>query len=159
MAFGDFVALKRRLSIEQTAVLLGLNTKPTGRPVQTARKAASVRSSSRWRKELFYCFPGKKGGDAIELVCHVKGVSQKDGAALMSGESPMTPYAFFTDGICPQQFEKPPSLTDERTCDTAQLYRSPRGAFSLDGCAYGPSCRIKTNSKRTLFSQHTAQLK
>ena len=77
MAFGDFVALKRRLSIEQTAVLLGLNTKPTGRPVQTARKAASVRSSSRWRKELFYCFPGKKGGDAIELVCHVKGVSQK----------------------------------------------------------------------------------
>ena len=78
---------------------------------------------------MFYCFPGKKGGDAIELVCHVKGVSQKDGAALMSGESPMTPYAFFTDGICPQQFEEPPSLMDERPCDIAQLHSLPQGSF------------------------------
>jgi hypothetical protein len=29
MAFVEFVALKQRVSIEQTAVLLGLNTRPT----------------------------------------------------------------------------------------------------------------------------------
>ena len=41
----------------------------------------------------------------------------------------MVLYAFFTDGICPQQFEEPPSLTDERACDTAQLYSLPQGSF------------------------------
>jgi len=30
--------------------------------------------------------------------------------------------AFLTDGICPQQFEEPSSLIDERKCDIAQLY-------------------------------------
>ena len=36
MAFVDFVALKQRMSIEQTAVLLGLNTKPTGSQLRAA---------------------------------------------------------------------------------------------------------------------------
>jgi DNA primase len=38
------------------------------------------------RQRAIYCFPGKKGGDAIELVSHIKGLSQKDAALLMSGE-------------------------------------------------------------------------
>jgi hypothetical protein len=34
---------------------------------------------------LFYCFRAKMGGDAIELACRVKGVSQKAAARLMQG--------------------------------------------------------------------------
>jgi DNA primase len=42
-------------------------------------------------KNLFHCFPSKAGGDQIALVSHVKGVSQKDAAALMlSQPSPGT---------------------------------------------------------------------
>jgi hypothetical protein len=55
MAFVDFVALKQRVSIEQTAVLLGLNTRPTGSQLRAACpnckeggvRAPSVRVSHR----------------------------------------------------------------------------------------------------------------
>lgn len=91
MAFVDFAALKQRVSIEQTAVLLGLNTKPTGSQLRAAcprcKEGGDRAIVITPDKGLFYCFPGKKGGDAIELVCHVKGLSQKDAALLMSGEN------------------------------------------------------------------------
>jgi hypothetical protein len=90
MAFVDFAALKERVSIEQTATLLGLNTKPTGSQLRAACPSCKEGGDRAIvitpAKGLFYCFPGKKGGDQIELVCHVKGVSQKDAAVLMSGE-------------------------------------------------------------------------
>jgi len=38
-------------------------------------------------KNLFHCFPSKAGGDQIALVSHVKGVSQKDAAALLLSQS------------------------------------------------------------------------
>lgn len=76
MAFVGFAALKQRVSIEQTAVLLGLNTKPTGSQLRAAcpncKEGGERAIVITPEKGLFYCFPGKKGGDAIELVGHVK---------------------------------------------------------------------------------------
>jgi len=72
----------------------------------------------------------------------------------------MVLYAFFTDGKRPQQFEELPSLMVERKCDMAQLYSLRQGrAFSLERMCIWTHVPNKTNSKRTLFSQHTAQLK
>jgi hypothetical protein len=38
-------------------------------------------------EESLHCFPSKAGGDQIALVSHIKGVSQKDAAGLMLGQS------------------------------------------------------------------------
>jgi hypothetical protein len=90
MTYVDFAALKQRVSIEQTSGLLGLNTKPAGSQLRAAcpncKEGGERAIVITPEKGLFYCFPGKKGGDAIELVCHVRGLSQKDAALLMQGE-------------------------------------------------------------------------
>jgi hypothetical protein len=77
MAYVDFVAPKHRVTIEQTAVLLGLNTKPAGSQHRAACTSCKEGGDQAIvitpEKGLFHCFPGK-------------GVSQKDAAFLMSGE-------------------------------------------------------------------------
>ena len=88
----DFVALKQRLSSEQAAVSLGSNTKPGGSQLRAAcpncKQGGERAIVITPEKGLFYCFPGKKAGDAIELVCHVKGVSQKDANSLPRDSPP-----------------------------------------------------------------------
>jgi hypothetical protein len=89
--FVDFADVKARCSIEQAATFLGL---------QCTEERAQLRASCPAcgnggpraivitpAKNLFHCFPSKAGGDQIALVSHVKGVSQKDAAGLLLGQS------------------------------------------------------------------------
>ena len=89
MAFVDFIALKQRLSIEQTAVSPGSNTKPAGSQLRAAcpncNESGERAIVITTEKGLFYYFAGKKGGDAIELVCHV---SQKNANSLPRDSPP-----------------------------------------------------------------------
>jgi hypothetical protein len=78
-------------SIEQAAKLLGLQTTEERNQLRAPCPAcgnggprAIVITPS---KNLSHCFPSKAGGDPIALVSHVKGVSQKDAAGLMLGQS------------------------------------------------------------------------
>jgi hypothetical protein len=65
MPFVDFAALKQRVSIEQTAVLLGLQTNPAGNQLRAACPACKEGGDRAIvitpEKGLFYCFPGKVG--------------------------------------------------------------------------------------------------
>jgi len=113
----DFAALKPRVSIEQTATLLGLNAQPAGQQLRSScpkclegGKRAIVITPE---EGSFYCFPGKKGGDAIELVCHVKGLSQKDAAGNV--------VSLFAD-ITSQNLETLAALCDQKRCDTIELF-------------------------------------
>jgi DNA primase len=89
MSYIDFAEVKARCSIEQAAKLLDLKTTEERSQLRAPCPAcgnggprAIVITPA---KNLFHCFPSKAGGDQIALVSHVKGVSQKDAAALMSG--------------------------------------------------------------------------
>lgn len=88
-SYVDFADVKARCSIEQAAKLLGLQTTEERMQLRAPCPAcgnggprAIVITPA---KNLFHCFPSKAGGDQIALVSHVKGVSQKDAAALMLG--------------------------------------------------------------------------
>jgi DNA primase len=88
--FVDFAEVKERCSIVDAVALLGLKCTEERSQLRAACPAcgnggprAIVITPS---KGLFHCFPSKAGGDQIALVSHVKGVSQKDAALLMSEE-------------------------------------------------------------------------
>jgi hypothetical protein len=88
--FVDFAEVKERCSIVDAVALLGLKTTEERNQLRAACPAcgnggprAIVITPS---KGLFHCFPSKAGGDQIALVSHVKGVSQKNAAALMLGQ-------------------------------------------------------------------------
>jgi DNA primase len=90
-SFIDFADVKARCSIELAAKFLGLQTTEERSQLRAPCPAcgnggprASVITPA---KNLFHCFPSKAGGDQIALVSHVKGVSQKDAAALILGQS------------------------------------------------------------------------
>ena len=101
--FLDFADVKARCSIEQAANLLGLKTTEERMQLRapcpacgTGEPRAIVITPS---KNLVQCFPSKAGGDQISLVSHVKGVSQKDAAALLLSQStPDTMNLLRTDG-------------------------------------------------------------
>ncbi len=87
----DFADVKARCSIEQAVQLLGLKCSEERQQLrapcpacQNGGPRAIVITPA---KNLFHCFPSKAGGDQIALVSHVKGVSQKDAAALMLGQA------------------------------------------------------------------------
>jgi DNA primase len=86
----DFAEVKERCSIVDAVALLGLKTTEERSQLRAPCPAcgnggprAIVITPG---KNLFHCFPSKAGGDQIALVSHVKGVSQKDAAALMLGQ-------------------------------------------------------------------------
>jgi hypothetical protein len=151
MAFVDFVALKQRVSIEQTAVLLGLNTRPTGSQLRAACpnckeggvRAPSVRVSpctiapalswrtadEPWKDESpVLLFPN--GFNLASAIFNAHRITKGELylvrdplQVLQAFESGIeNVVAFLTDGIFPQQSEELPSLMDERKCDIAQLY-------------------------------------
>jgi len=107
--FVDFAEVKERCSIVDAVALLGLKTTEERNQLRAPCPAcgnggprAIVITPS---KGLFHCFPSKAGGDQIALVSHVKGVSQKDAAALMLGQS--TPGTV-QDGKVPSTSTVPP---------------------------------------------------
>ena len=57
----------------------------SGLPVPNCNESGERAIVITTEKGLFYCFAGKKGGDAIELVCHV---SQKNANSLPRDSPP-----------------------------------------------------------------------
>jgi hypothetical protein len=107
--FVDFADVKARCSIEQAAKFLGLQCTEERAQLRAPCPAcgnggprAIVITPA---KNLFHCFPSKAGGDQIALVSHVKGVSQKDAAALLLSHS--TPSTV-QDGKVPSTGTGPP---------------------------------------------------
>ena len=83
--FVDDAAIKRRLTIEEVAAWLGLETKEgNGQlraecPVHEGGKRSLVITPE---KQVFFCFAqtGQKGGDLIELVAHCHQLDTRDAA-------------------------------------------------------------------------------
>lgn len=81
----DFAALKRATNIEYVANWLGLELKRAGAqyrcacPVMGGGDRALVITPA---QDVFYCFSPKcnKGGDLLELIAHVHGITTRDAA-------------------------------------------------------------------------------
>jgi hypothetical protein len=84
--FIDFPAIREAISIEKAAAFVGLPETPKDQircacPVcQTTDTRALVVTKSAGK---YYCFADKRGGDAIGLVAHIKGIGQRDAALLL----------------------------------------------------------------------------
>lgn len=93
--FIDFDLVKKAVSIEETAKMLGLAIKPSNGhqyrgacpACKTGGDRAIVITPS---KSAFYCFSEKKGGDQIALAAHVLGCSVKDAAQELANRAGLT---------------------------------------------------------------------
>ncbi|MFN3658186.1 MAG: CHC2 zinc finger domain-containing protein [Pseudolabrys sp.] len=125
MSFVDFAEVKSRAPIEAVAQFLGLQLKPAGKQFRSACPACNQGGERAIvitpEKNLFYCFSAKIGGDCIALGSHIKGVSQKDSAALIaqqfgiSGTVPSTVKSTVT-------VQSPPKKTAERHSFDPEAY-------------------------------------
>ena len=86
----DFEQIKVSNPIEDVARRLGLNLVKSG---ASLRCKCPVCESTGDRnlaitpgKNLFYCFTWGKGGDVLQLVAHVKGISIKEAAEFLAGK-------------------------------------------------------------------------
>jgi hypothetical protein len=137
--FVDFAEVKERCSIVDAVALLGLKTTEERNQLRAACPAcgnggprAIVITPS---KGLFHCFPSKAGGDQIALVSHVKGLSQKNAAALVLGQSaPGT----IQDGIRRRDFVRfgtciscGKTVSTWREFDAGHFISAGSGGFSL----------------------------
>jgi hypothetical protein len=88
MAFGDFVALKQRVSIEQTAVLLGLNTKQSAQgglsKLQGRRRACDRHHAG--ERNCSIASPARRAVMQSSWFATSKASVKKDAAALISAE-------------------------------------------------------------------------
>jgi len=144
MAFVDFVALKQRLSIEQTAVFSGLNTKPTGGQLsELPRKGRRACDRHHAGEGLFYCFPvlsRQEGGDAIESNGR-SGLDVRRKVPWYCTPSSLTASALSSSRNCLRSW-----LSENATWHNSTP--SARGELFLwNGCAYGPTCRIKLTAR------------
>jgi len=85
--FVDFEDLKARVRIEQTIPLLELKLRRQGDqyrgPCPACKQGGERGLAINTGKQSYYCFSQRKGGDLIALVAHVRGMTQKDGAAYL----------------------------------------------------------------------------
>jgi len=85
--FVDFEDLKTRVRIEQTIGLLGLQMRQHGEqyrgPCPACKQGGDRALAINSRKQSYYCFSQKKGGDVIALVAHLRGMTQKDAAGYL----------------------------------------------------------------------------
>jgi DNA primase len=92
MPYVDFKAIKAAVSIEDAANLLNLTLKKNSNQLRggcpacgnTDERILAITPA----RNLFYCFEAKKGGDQIELVCHITGLDVQDAAAFLSPTGP-----------------------------------------------------------------------
>lgn len=90
MAYLDFQKIKEEHSIEDVAIRLGLELKKNGNQLRgecfsgEGGKRALVITPE---KRAWYSFGLQKGGDVIELVSQVNGLSPKDAAMWIAGDA------------------------------------------------------------------------
>jgi len=89
--FIDFDDLKKRVTLEDAMKLLGLTMKQSNNqfrgPCPTC-KDGGPRALVITPGKGFYCFTAKAGGDQIALAAHIKGISAKEAAKFLAGDSP-----------------------------------------------------------------------
>jgi DNA primase len=113
MSIVDFATIKARVKMADAVPWLGLQMKqespgqfrsPCPACKSTDRRALSVNTT----KDMFKCFAWGKGGtDAIALVAHIKGVSQRDAAAMLD-------QAFQASATTPRPVQGTPQPAAER---------------------------------------------
>jgi DNA primase len=84
----DYSAIKAAVSVEKAARFLGLQLKPHGEThrgdcPQCDKPRVLIVTPS---KNVWYCHALKKGGDAIYLVAHIRGVKQSEAAQVLQQE-------------------------------------------------------------------------
>jgi hypothetical protein len=95
-------------------------------------------------KGLFHCFPSKAGGDQIALVSHVKGLSQKDAAALMLGQSgPGTVRSCTVQSTGTVQDKFLPSIISKPTTSLWKLWACSQETAEALGIGYAPKGMMK----------------
>jgi DNA primase len=97
MPYVDFKELKQRVSIEDVANVLKLPLKKSGNQLRGGCPACGNTDDRILAitpaRNLFYCFDAKKGGDQIELVCHITGLDVQDAATYLAPHSREEPTA------------------------------------------------------------------
>ena len=87
--FIDFQEIKKTVTIEQAAALLGLQLKASGQQMRgpcPACKAGGDRALVITpAKQAFYCFGSGQGGDVIGLAAHIRNCTMKEAAEFLSG--------------------------------------------------------------------------
>jgi len=87
--FIDFAAIREAISIEKAAEFVGLPATAKDQircacpACETTDDRALVVTKSAGK---YYCFAEKRGGDAIGLVAHIKGIGQREAAQLIQRE-------------------------------------------------------------------------
>jgi DNA primase len=87
MPYIDFADLKRQVSIEQAAELLGLQLKKEKTQLRGSCPSCNAGGDRALAitpdRGLFYCFPSKSGGDCLALVQHITGVDLQEAAQFL----------------------------------------------------------------------------
>ena len=95
MSFLNFEEIKAANAISEVAEKLGLNLTKSGSTLRGKCPACESDGSRNLAitpdKNLFFCFSDGKGGDAISLVAHVKGIGVKAAAEWLQGSATPTP--------------------------------------------------------------------
>jgi DNA primase len=97
MPYVDFKAIKAAVSIEEAANILNLTLKRSSNQLRgecpacgnTDERILAITPG----RNLFYCFDAKKGGDQIELVCHITGLDVKDAAEYLAPHTREEPHS------------------------------------------------------------------
>lgn len=87
MAYIDVQEVKRHVTIEKAAELLGLMLKKEGSQLRMPCPACSGEARTLAltpQRNLFYCFAAKKGGDCVELVQHITGLDFQEALQFLS---------------------------------------------------------------------------
>lgn len=90
MAYLDFEAIKASNPIDQAAIQLGLALKKQGQAFRSACPTGQGDERSLVitpAKGAWYSFAAQKGGDVIALVAFVKGISPKEAAQWLQGDT------------------------------------------------------------------------
>lgn len=87
----DFQQLKSRMTIEEAVSLLDLDLKQKGDQMRGPCPACEGSSERALvvtpKKQVWYCFHAQTGGDLISLAAHIKGVSVKNAAEWLAGDT------------------------------------------------------------------------
>lgn len=117
----DFGEVKSRASIEDVATMLGLKLIKNGSQLRGPCPACNAGGERALvitpEKGLHYCFAKKAGGDQLALAAHIKNISVKDAASLIS--------AHFGDG----------NKGTSNSTSTSTVTSPPKKGFDPDGYA------------------------
>ena len=121
MAYIDFAELKECVSIRDGMKLLGLDFKRSGQsyrgPCPACESGGDRALVVTPSKNAFYCFAQRRGGDVIALVAHVKGISMKEAAETLAGDS----FSSTRNSNSTRKSTVPEERTEQKEAEPKQL--------------------------------------